>query len=123
VSSGPGGGANQRALTAIVQHAELDEVAQQKASWLAQLGADPEALLHVLGSHVPTPVEAVREIDVPTLVVVGDGDSSHVSAVDLAAAMPSSQFIRVPGDHWTTFGSPDFAAVVLDWSSKPFDAG
>ncbi|HEY0494705.1 MAG TPA: alpha/beta hydrolase [Kutzneria sp.] len=120
--SGAGGGVNRRALTAIVQLQELDPAARQMASWIDQLGADPYALLQVLNTHVATPVSAVRKIEVPTLVVVGKGDETHASAVDLAAALPSSRFVRVPGDHWTAFAGPDFASAVLDWASKPFDA-
>jgi pimeloyl-ACP methyl ester carboxylesterase len=112
----------RRALMSIVHLEELDPAAQQMASWIDQLGADPYALLHVLDTHVPTPISAVRQVSVPTMVVVGDGDEAHVSAADLAAALPSSQYVRVPGDHWTTFAGPDFAAAVLDWLSKPFDA-
>ncbi|EWM19349.1 alpha/beta fold hydrolase [Kutzneria sp. 744] len=115
-------GSLRRNLTAIVQLEELDPGAQQLASWLTQLDADPYALLHVLDTHVATPRSAVGQIDVPTMVVVGDGDDSHSSAVDLAAALPSSHYVRVPGDHWTTFTGPDFGAVVLEWLSKPFDA-
>ena len=117
-----GGAGNRRALAAIVRGGELDPEARQVAHWLSQLDADPQAMLHVLDAQVPTTVEEVREIEVPTLVVVGDGDERRVSAAELAAALPSSQYLLVPGDHWTAFAGTDFASAVLDWSSKPFDA-
>ncbi|HTI23212.1 MAG TPA: alpha/beta hydrolase [Kutzneria sp.] len=117
-----GGAGNRRALAAIVRGGELDQEARQLAAWLSQLDADPQAMLHVLDAQVPTSVAEVRQIEVPTLVVVGDADERRVSAAELAAALPSSRFVSVPGDHWTAFAGTDFAAAVLDWSSKPFDA-
>jgi pimeloyl-ACP methyl ester carboxylesterase len=119
---GAGGGATRRALTAIVRHEELDPAARQVASWLSQLGIDAQDMLHVLDTHVPTSVAEVQQVEVPTLVVVGDSDEGHVSAVDLAAALPSSRFVRVPGDHWTAFASAEFTAALLHWTSKRFDA-
>jgi len=117
-----GGAGNRRALTAIVRGDELDPEARQLAHWLSQLDADPQALLHVLDAQVPTTVEEVRKVPVPTLIVVGDGDERRATAADLAAALPSSQYVAVPGDHWSAFTSPEFTAAVLDWASKPFDA-
>jgi pimeloyl-ACP methyl ester carboxylesterase len=117
-----GGAGNRRALAAIARGGELDEEASQLASWLSQLDADPQAMLHVLDAQVPTSVDEARRIEVPTLVVVGDRDERRVSAADLAAALPSSQYLLVPGDHWSAFTSPELTAAVLDWSSKPFDA-
>ena len=116
------GGANRPALEAIARREELDPAAQQLAGWLDQSDADPHALLQVLDSLVSTPVEAAHRIDVPTLVVVGDRDERQATCAELAAALPLSHFVRVPGDHWTAFGSPELIAALLDWISKPFDA-
>jgi pimeloyl-ACP methyl ester carboxylesterase len=54
--AGPqGGGANRRALTALADGIALpsDSAGAQIAHWAAELGADPRALLCVLGSLVP----------------------------------------------------------------------
>jgi len=117
-----GGAGNPRALAAIVRGDELDEEARQLATWLSQLDADPQAMLRVLDAQVPTSVAEAQQIEVPTLVVVGDRDERRVSAAELAAALPASRYLLVPGDHWTAFTSTEFTTALLDWSSKPFDA-
>ncbi|MBB5897380.1 alpha/beta fold hydrolase [Kutzneria kofuensis] len=108
-------GGYRSVLTSILDGGELDPAGQRTARWLDQLGADPYALLHVLDTHVATPIEDLGRVKVPTLVLVGDGDDGHASAVDLAAALPESRYVRVPGDHWSAFTGPDFAAAILDW--------
>ncbi|QUQ65967.1 alpha/beta fold hydrolase [Kutzneria sp. CA-103260] len=108
-------GGYRRTLTAIATGGELDQAGQQTKHWLDQLGQDPNALLHVLDTHVATPLEALAEIDVPTLVAIGADDRSHASADRLAAALPSSRYVRVPGDHWSAFAGPEFGSAVLGW--------
>jgi pimeloyl-ACP methyl ester carboxylesterase len=81
------------------------------AYWIKQGGNDPEELLRVLDTHVPTPEAALRQITTPTLVMIGDQDNAN--ADELAAALPNGQFVRVPGDHYTSLGGSEFAEVAL----------
>ncbi len=108
-------GGYRQTLTAIVSGEPLDEAGQQTAHWIAQLGADPYALLQVLDTHVATPLTSLAKIDVPTLVAIGADDHSHASADRLADALPSSRYARVPGDHWSAFAGPEFGAAIVDW--------
>lgn len=113
--SGPqGGGMNQRVLTALVDGGEIepDSTDGRMAHWISQLGADPQALLYVLGSLVPTPEDALRRITIPTLVAIGDHDE-RADADELAALLPDSQFIRVPGDHVSAFTAPELLAAIV----------
>jgi len=112
--AGPqGGGVSQRALTALADGTALppDSAEARMAHWAAQLGADPRALLCVLGSLVPTPEQELRRIATPTLVVIGDQDDRS-DADELASLLPAGQFARVPGDHGGSFATPEFAAAV-----------
>jgi len=112
--SGPqGGGETQRALAALVDGAVLDpgSTAAKIADWVAQLGVDPWAMLHVLGSLVPTPEDRLREITTPTLVVIGDQDERS-DADELAALLPAGRYVRVPGDHGDAFATPEFGAAL-----------
>lgn len=102
-------------LTAIINGAELDPAGRETAYWLRRSGADPVALRHVLDTHVATPIEALGDIETPTLVAIGDADHSHDTADRLAAAMPAAKYVRVPGNHMTAVGAPEFGAAVLDW--------
>jgi pimeloyl-ACP methyl ester carboxylesterase len=112
--SGPqGGGATQRALTAIVDGVALEPGSPdaQIAHWIGQLGADPKALQHLMGSLVPTPTGGLRRITTPALVVIGDHDERS-DADELAALLPAGRYVRVPGGHGDAFTAPEFAAAI-----------
>jgi pimeloyl-ACP methyl ester carboxylesterase len=80
------------------------------AHWISGFGADPQVLLYVLNSLVPTPETALRQITVPTLVAIGDHDE-RADADELAALLPDARFVRVPGDHGSAFAAPELAAA------------
>jgi pimeloyl-ACP methyl ester carboxylesterase len=127
--AGPqGGGASHRALTALADGIALPpgSADAQIADWAAKLGADPRALLGVLGSLVPTPEDDLRRITTPTLVVIGDKDE-RADADELAALLPAGRFARVPGDHGGSFATPELAAEVkaflTDATDQPRPSG
>jgi pimeloyl-ACP methyl ester carboxylesterase len=112
--SGPqGGGPNYRVLTALVGGVaiEPDSPDAPVAHWISKLGSDPQALLHVLNSLVPTPEAALRQITIPTLVAIGDQDERS-DADELAALLPDARFVRVPGDHGSAFAAPELGAAI-----------
>ena len=114
VSGAAGGGMNRRVLTALASGNRIEPGSPdaQSAYWITQLGGDPRALLQVLDSLVATPEEALRRVEIPTLVVVGDQDHDHACASALAAVLPRARFTRVPGDHWTALTGPGLAAAI-----------
>jgi pimeloyl-ACP methyl ester carboxylesterase len=81
------------------------------AHWISKLGADPQVLLYVLDSLVPTPEEDLRQITAPTLVAIGDQDERS-DADKLAALVPDARFVRVPGDHASAFAAPELSAAI-----------
>lgn len=81
--------------------------------WVSLSGADPEALRLVLDTFVDTPVGELRQITVPTLVIVGDEDRERASGDRLAAAMPNGRYISVPGNHATAF--PNFVSAMEEF--------
>jgi pimeloyl-ACP methyl ester carboxylesterase len=112
--SGPqGGGLNHRVLSALVGGAaiEPDSADAPLARWFSTAGADPQALLHVMNSLVPTPEEALRQIAIPTLVAIGDQDERS-DADKLAALVPDARFVRVPGDHGSALAAPELTAAM-----------
>ena len=120
IAARQGGGTSRRALTALADGIALppDSADAQMAHWAAQLGADPRALLCVLGSLVPTPEDDLRQITTPTLVVIGDRDERS-DADELAALLPAGRFARVPGGHGGTFAAPELAAVIKAFLADP----
>jgi pimeloyl-ACP methyl ester carboxylesterase len=82
-------------------------------AFLKQVGGDRDALLHVLGTQVDTPREALARIDTPTLVVVGAEDDRSAEA--LAAALPRARYAVVPGNHMSAVTQPELGAVIADF--------
>lgn len=108
------GGALHHVLTAL---AEGEDIAPgspdaQTAHWITTLGGDPQALLHVLASLVPTSGAALGTITTPVLVVVGDQDHGQATADELAAALPGGRFAQVPGDHWSALTAPELGSAI-----------
>lgn len=85
------------------------------AGWIRQSGADPVAVGSVLSTFVATPREALGRVTVPTLVVVGDGDTRGASAGELADLLPNGQVVVVPGDHGTAFLAAEFTDAVVNF--------
>jgi pimeloyl-ACP methyl ester carboxylesterase len=90
------------------------------SEWMAEaflktVGGDPVALLHVLGTSVDTPREALARIRMPTLVVAGAEDSDNGSAQALAAALPDGRFAVVPGNHMNAVTRSELAAAMADF--------
>lgn len=112
---GIGGGAGSvlRRVAAGSGTFEPGSPEERTERWLRSRGEDPVALLHVLDSVIPTPVEPVRRVQVPMLVVVGADDERNASAAELVAALPYSTWEEVPGDHATAAGAPEFTEAIV----------
>ena len=74
-------------------------------------------MLHVLNSLVPTPEAALRQITIPALVTIGDQDERS-DADQLAALLPDSRFVRVPGDHASAFAAPELTAAIATFLAE-----
>jgi len=118
--SGPqGGGQNHRVLSALVDGVPIEPGSADAplARWISSVGADTQALLHVMNSFVPTPEEALRQITIPMLVAIGDQDERS-DADKLAALAPDARFVRVPGDHGSAFAAPELAAAIATFLAE-----
>ena len=117
--TGPQGEASQRVLTALVDGVAIEPGSRDAliAQWISKLGADRQALLHVLDSLVPTPEDALRRITTPTLVAIGDRDERS-DADELAALLGDARFVRVPGGHETAFAAPELAAAMATFLAE-----
>jgi pimeloyl-ACP methyl ester carboxylesterase len=82
-------------------------------AFLRKVGGDREALLHVLGTLVDTPREALARIDTPTLVLAGAEDDRSAEA--LAAALPHARYAVVPGNHMSAVTQPELGAAIADF--------
>jgi pimeloyl-ACP methyl ester carboxylesterase len=123
--SGPqGGGATHEALTTLANRVVADPGSPEGeiAHWAANLDADPQALLLVLASLVPTTEDQIKRITTPTLVLIGDRDE-RADADELAALLPAGRFARVPGGHEDAPTAPEFGlnitAFLTDRTDDP----
>lgn len=110
-----GAGSYMRRIVAGLGTFEPGSPEERAEQWLRANDAEPDALLHVLDSIVTTPVEAIGQIQVPTLVVMGADDERAASVDRLVAALPRGTRAMVPGDHRTAVSSPEFTAVIVDF--------
>lgn len=118
-------GRTRRLLLALANGDAIEpgSAEEQFARWITLSGSNPRALCHALDSLVATPHGALRAITTRTLVVVGDEDHDHASADALAAALPNARFARVPGNHVTALGTPEFTAAIVDFLSTATFSG
>jgi pimeloyl-ACP methyl ester carboxylesterase len=82
-------------------------------------GLDPQALLGVLSSFVPTTAGDLADLPVPTLIVCGQDDQDNGSAEGLAAVMPRARAVRIAGDHLTAVAEPQLATEIIDFLTDP----
>jgi pimeloyl-ACP methyl ester carboxylesterase len=75
-------------------------------------GADPDALVNIPGTFVNTAPDELAAITVPVLVLTGAEDGHDETAAALADALPSGQYLRLPGNHYSAFKTPEFMAAV-----------
>ena len=111
-----GGGANNRVLTALVNGVGIDPDSPDAsiAQAILQGGSEPRALLHTLNSLVPTSEHALTQIDVPTLVAIGDRDERS-DADQLASLLQNARFICVPGNHGSALVAPELATAIVEF--------
>jgi pimeloyl-ACP methyl ester carboxylesterase len=87
--------------------------ADRMAGWITSAGVDPLAVRYVLDSFMATSEDELRQVLVPTLIVVGDQDIRAATADKLAALLPNGRLALVPGDHGSVLTGPELPAAVL----------
>lgn len=112
------GGHFHRVLTGLGTF-ERGSAEWKAEAFLKTVGGDPAALLHVLGTFVDTPREALTRIETPTLVLTGTADDDNGSAEGLAAALPYGRYVAVPGDHMSTVAKPALGEAIADYLGSP----
>jgi pimeloyl-ACP methyl ester carboxylesterase len=88
--------------------------------WLAEAflktsKGDPIALLYILDTFVDTPVEAIRAIVQPALVLAGEEDHDNGSAEELADTLPNATYRAVPGGHMSAVVKPELGLAIADF--------
>ncbi|CAN5380646.1 alpha/beta fold hydrolase [soil metagenome] len=94
--------------------------AQGSPEWLAEAflkttKGDPIALKLVLSTFASTPIEAIRAIQQPALVVCGAEDADNGSALELAETLPNGRYVAVPGGHMSAVIKPELGQAMSDF--------
>jgi pimeloyl-ACP methyl ester carboxylesterase len=84
-------------------------------AFLATVGSDRVALLHVLDASVDTPLEALGRIRLPTLVLAGDLDHDTGSAQQLADGLGRGRYQEVPGNHMSAVTKADLGVAIANF--------
>ena len=103
-----GRGDNYRSMFAQLGTFEPGTPEARWEEYITSIDADPAALVHLFDTFVDTPLEALGAVEVPTLVIAGEGDTARGSVEDLAVALPHGRLRRVDGDHLTALLGPQF---------------
>jgi pimeloyl-ACP methyl ester carboxylesterase len=80
-------------------------------------GADRAALAAIQRAPTPAAPTRLTDIAVPTMVIVGDGDTLAGSAQGLADRIPGAIARVVHGDHLGAVGDPVFRAAIAEFVS------
>jgi pimeloyl-ACP methyl ester carboxylesterase len=62
--------------------------------------------------------DALASIDIPTLVVNGEGDALVGRPESLAEAIPGAEFVSVPGDHISAVTKPEFRRAIVEFLER-----
>ncbi len=85
------------------------------AAFMVQNGINGDAVAQVLRSQQSTPVEVLRTLATPTLVVCGVQDQDNGSAPDLAMILPDAAYAEIPGNHMSAVVKADFGSAIAAW--------
>ena len=72
---------------------------------------NPEALIALLRSQVPTTRAELAQIKTPILVLDGDKDEGEGSPSELASLLADAVLMQVPGDHQAAMRDPRFGQI------------
>jgi pimeloyl-ACP methyl ester carboxylesterase len=67
--------------------------------------------------------ERLGEVRMPVMVLVGEADTLVGPPDGLAAAIPGAKLVRVPGDHLSAPGMPEFREAVVGFLAERSEVG
>lgn len=80
-----------------------------------EAGLDQQALAYLQKEQPSTPVEVLKKVKQPVLVICGDQDSDNGNAEDLSKLFSNGIFRQVPGDHGGALKTKEFANAAKEF--------
>jgi pimeloyl-ACP methyl ester carboxylesterase len=101
----------------------FDEIKRGDPEYMAHafmktMNVDRVAARLLLGSVDDTDAQALRGVDMPTLVVCGADDQDNGSAPALAAALPGGRYVEVPGTHMSSVSQRQLGEAIVAFLSE-----
>lgn len=87
-------------------------------AFIKTTNGDPVALDLILDTFVDTPVEALRNFDLPVGVVCGREDQDNGSAEALADVLSEGTLLTIPGNHMSAVTKPDFGRAMVEFLGR-----
>jgi pimeloyl-ACP methyl ester carboxylesterase len=84
-------------------------------AFLKTTGGDPQALLGILDTFVDTPLEMLKTIAMPMLIVTGVDDKDNGSAEALVEVLSDARFVEIPGNHMSAVVRPELGTAIRDF--------
>jgi len=91
----------------------LTDETKEAVEYATSMGADFPSL-HLQQKHQPlTSADALRQVSIPILVLVGNTDQDNGDPGQLERLFPNGRLNIIPGDHNTTYRKQIFAAAAM----------
>jgi pimeloyl-ACP methyl ester carboxylesterase len=84
-------------------------------AFLKTTGADPAAMLPLLGSFTDSTEAELRTIAMPTLILSGAEDQDNGPAQELADLLPQGRYVEVAGNHMSAVTRPELGQAIADF--------
>jgi pimeloyl-ACP methyl ester carboxylesterase len=83
---------------------------------------DRVAARHLIGSFTDLPLDLLKRVTMPTLVVCGDEDHDNGSASELVACLPNTTYVEVPGTHMGSVTRRELGRAIAGWLGRASQA-
>jgi len=84
-------------------------------SYVKKSGLDQQALALLQKEQPSTPIDVLKKVQQPILVICGSEDSDNGSAEKLSKVFTHGVFKATPGDHNNASRTPEFSAAVIQF--------
>jgi|GEM_PF-182613 len=119
--------AHAEALATLLDNvgSEGDSAKSPSAIMVRSTGGDPKVLAAVVRGAVAeqVPVDPLRKVKVPVLILNGMKDHANQSVSRLLEVIPSSRTASCEGDHHSTPWQPSFQEAVVNFFSEQWPKG
>jgi pimeloyl-ACP methyl ester carboxylesterase len=101
-----------------------DQTARNFRAFAERSGNDLQALAAIQRSRRGGyDTSKLSETALPVMVLIGEGDTLVGSGERLASTFRDARLVKVPGDHLTAVGQPQFREAILDFLSQHSPVG